>query len=639
MHECLHVRNVSKLKGSIRPIAEAAAARSLQDLARLQSLAPELPNTQAVLLLPVVVANLDPSRIPAPHELDNLSTTSPMLQIDCAVVALLIFGQINHPTPMGACLDIWSHVWPWIDFVHIYWDALPAVRGMDKMSVTVMHAYIILSLVRCGPTHAQAVIETTRGVRRILAMAWKGLLDKDELWLEPGSLKDVGPLVALCTPMKGQRTDMEEIIEATGGDLENLASVLVKHVSRAEALPETPQSDLASFLRTGMDLFAHEHAILFHTAIRSFHLVPKLVAAILTLHGPPVGHAVDTCFWYLVEALKTPPGRTFMVQALRAGLLRCIVLFGGSPRNRAIRPGTAIIPTSELIAELLDEVLPRSLVHYRVVLQFQQSFPEVESLASSVKGNPAFSKRWQFLSDYVDARLYFLESWAEQSKQSFKGCDNALCGTMELRRQFKTCSTCHSVDYCSNHCQAIDWRDGHREVCKKLQMFHRQYPETLSTRGKCFMRALLTDDYLLRLPYVAMDQLLFMYEHPGQQFFTAFVYADAGSLLIRTEPAPSLEHAKRWDAHFPSHFARVKKSGGRMQIHVMVIYEGNQRRPLVFPSHADTSALHDGLRGIVQSLPPGLTADEVRSRTQKEVDSLAHRIMEEEEEGEVLYIH
>eukprot|EP01018_Ginkgo_biloba_P026671 Gb_12108 [translate_table: standard] len=45
-------------------------------------------------------------------------------------------------------------------------------------------------------------------------------------------------------------------------------------------------------------------------------------------------------------------------------------------------------------------------------------------------------------------------------------CSNESCGRPETRRhEFRRCSACSSVNYCSRACQALDWKVCHRYVC------------------------------------------------------------------------------------------------------------------------------------------------------------------------------
>ncbi|KAJ7648810.1 hypothetical protein DFH06DRAFT_1209653 [Mycena polygramma] len=644
MHDCLQLRNISKIRGSLRPIAEGAAAGSVKDLRILRSrVVGGLPKTLAVLVLPAIFANLDPAGLPEPEELDDILTSSSTLmpRIHCAIIALrLVLDVILDVLPPNASPDIWSFVWPWIEFFHTYWHSLPSIikeDGIPAGLVHLIHAGIIASLAVHTPT--RDTIRSTAGVRRILVMSWKDLIE--DLWghFESGSFENASRLLHLFQPRPGHRIDFEEIVEAAGGAVADVASVLVKHVRRAAA-QEPPNSNVGDFLSAAIMTFAGEHGPpLIGSAVQAFRLVSVLVATILALHGLCPRTPVDMCIVCMVEALKCPPGYPYVVQALDAGLLRCIILVGDSPSNHAIHPETK--SSSALIAELLTEILPSSLVYYRVLLQLKVSFPDAEKLSSTLDPNSSFSKQWRTFSSLVTARLQSLSSWEEASNPSFKACDNALCGKIDERRGFKTCSTCENADYCSKQCQAADWRDGHKDVCNELRLFHlRECPEAISTRGRCFMRALLTRDYSLHLAEICMKEVLFMYLNPDTAFMTIFAYSGnnggggTGGTRVEIQPKSFSEEATGWDPNLPAQFARAKKSGGRMQIHVMFLLEGERRSVRVFPMHTNTSALYDGLRRVAQSLRQGMSPDEAWQWALEKA-----RIVVEEATKGMIYMH
>ena len=46
----------------------------------------------------------------------------------------------------------------------------------------------------------------------------------------------------------------------------------------------------------------------------------------------------------------------------------------------------------------------------------------------------------------------------------------AACGSFEgITLKHKVCSNCKSVYYCSQECQRVHWKNGHKEQCKILK--------------------------------------------------------------------------------------------------------------------------------------------------------------------------
>ncbi|KAJ7849298.1 hypothetical protein B0H13DRAFT_1906234 [Mycena leptocephala] len=220
---------------------------------------------------------------------------------------------------------------------------------------------------------------------------------------------------------------------------------------------------------------------------------------------------------------------------------------------------------------------------------------------------------------------------------------------MDARRRFKCCSTCQSADYCLKSCQAADWRDGHRDVRKKLRAFRlrerssfqfipllrtaKEHPDTLSTRGKCFLRELLSNGYFRHLNPISIQHVEFMYEHPGEAFFTAFAYSDAGDIQVKVQPTAKLKMAGAWDAGMSTEFSRAEKSG-RTDIHLMLLFEGQRHRRMVFSMRTDSSRLQNGLVQISPELPSGKRGDEVLPQIRERVEALLAEV-----EPEMILIH
>jgi len=62
----------------------------------------------------------------------------------------------------------------------------------------------------------------------------------------------------------------------------------------------------------------------------------------------------------------------------------------------------------------------------------------------------------------------FLVDWfaAHPPELGLRLCSHSKCGRPETRRhEFRRCSACGSVNYCSRACQAMDWKLYHRHHC------------------------------------------------------------------------------------------------------------------------------------------------------------------------------
>ncbi|KAJ6548885.1 hypothetical protein B0H19DRAFT_1265679 [Mycena capillaripes] len=128
-------------------------------------------------------------------------------------------------------------------------------------------------------------------------------------------------------------------------------------------------------------------------------------------------------------------------------------------------------------------------------------------------------------------------------------------------------------------------------MCQGLARVTFRKPETITTRGKSFMRALLTHDYQSLMLDMCSRKVHFIYEHPDQQAVTVFNYSSTDGVEIkvgRSSDLESFDPASEILLQFP----RESRSGGRMDLHVMATSEGDTSRLHLFPMRTSTAKLH-----------------------------------------------
>ncbi|KAL6011563.1 hypothetical protein ACLOJK_002011 [Asimina triloba] len=71
----------------------------------------------------------------------------------------------------------------------------------------------------------------------------------------------------------------------------------------------------------------------------------------------------------------------------------------------------------------------------------------------------------------------FLVEWYKSrggvpGREGLRLCSHALCGRPETRRhEFRRCSVCGAVNYCSRACQALDWKLRHKVECAPMEQW------------------------------------------------------------------------------------------------------------------------------------------------------------------------
>ncbi|KAJ3697291.1 hypothetical protein LUZ61_000996 [Rhynchospora tenuis] len=72
----------------------------------------------------------------------------------------------------------------------------------------------------------------------------------------------------------------------------------------------------------------------------------------------------------------------------------------------------------------------------------------------------------QFLCEWFATRMGTLEG------KGLRLCSHDQCGRVETRvHEFRRCSVCGLVNYCSRSCQALHWRKGHKAECVPIEQF------------------------------------------------------------------------------------------------------------------------------------------------------------------------
>uniref|UniRef100_A0A7N0RAH5 MYND-type domain-containing protein n=1 Tax=Kalanchoe fedtschenkoi TaxID=63787 RepID=A0A7N0RAH5_KALFE len=131
----------------------------------------------------------------------------------------------------------------------------------------------------------------------------------------------------------------------------------------------------------------------------------------------------------------------------------------------------------ELAHSLLDGYGVRRDVSRGRRLLLQAALLELQ--ASKVSGSLAALHRpdaaHRFMRQWFETRRISTASACSGDRNSagdgdgsvgLRLCSNEVCGRIETRaNEFRRCSVCSSVNYCSRACQALHWRSRHKDVC------------------------------------------------------------------------------------------------------------------------------------------------------------------------------
>jgi hypothetical protein len=197
------------------------------------------------------------------------------------------------------------------------------------------------------------------------------------------------------------------------------------------------------------------------------------------------------------------------------------------------------------------------------------------------------------------------------------------------RSQVRKCAGCARRYYCSEKCQKTDWRGaGHRVVCETFRKCTLAFLNNVSfspalnistaklddanTRDRTFMRLVIHHAYESSKESLFRRQILFMRENPNTDFYCLYNFKGAlpsfGVYPIRDLP--------RVDPVSVDFIERARRSGGRMEIHLVevpdgahdVLADGTRGNFRIFPLRSSRTDIQRGLRAVVNTLP--VAADE-----------------------------
>ncbi|KAJ6484679.1 hypothetical protein C8R45DRAFT_1147521 [Mycena sanguinolenta] len=558
--------------------AISAAGGSVDDLNHLLNLVAD-DDHRYTQCLPVLYANLDPGRIP---DEDNLNTDA----VKCANFALDSLGKLEY-APESTWPQLWPRIWTWIAFFEAYRECL-AFHCDDDLIIKVD-------------------IDRTVGWRTLVMQAWSMILESADPvahYAFPDLCRAIGDM-KIDTP-----EDFEEVLDGAQG-AHNLGRVVVESI-KLLLVPKRPYiSDHGLRFLTLIVLFLEclgRHRTI-SPALMHNGGATVLTAAAAACHEADRGFerslvqqkAVLLCLNALSSMLSC---HREMRVALSSGLLPSIIYCA------TVNPDLRLDSEMRGLKQILTRTLLGSTVFQSVLAELDTRLKEVRNTLAS----PNFQRSWMYddwlkFTAIADDRIAFMNHVQSKDFTPFKACDNMDDSNVALT--VSRCITAAPIarksigglvatETPANQCEFSHPDLGARNMQFMRQLFHRDLMEHRYSQSS----PLIPSARLRELRKLARTS-------QSDPFVTVMDYGFPNEPVLYMEGISWMEDfwSDSQPIYWEEHIARMTRSHGRMELHIMVIPEGLMfprrwgppPRHLMFPQRSQRSALHQRVRRLLRA--------------------------------------
>ncbi|KAJ6458207.1 hypothetical protein C8R45DRAFT_1183650 [Mycena sanguinolenta] len=466
--------------------------------------------------------------------------------------------------------DLWSIVWPWVEFLDQYSEALADADANELLDGESRYAGS-LQLIRF--LHAietvGKLIDSTAGFYVVIGRAWPHLVHAED---EAG-LADV----SYCFKLWFSRPDwvsnsLPDLILGTGGTRTDLASLIVSHIKRVLSNPDSTVTEQTVLHLVGIlcmvtneSITGHQDPALQQCLVSCGIVAPPTIAcrALCRSKQPGVRMELGGLLSALIDQISLAPSIS-LPRSLRAGLLE--ILFTSLHRETVYLS----------LCMLLEHVIIPATVYHSVLTQLQTCLPEVRDRNAKAIFGDVVLKHWKSLLALADSRFPIVVEYNTTALTATRACDDAQCRIIRLKQEFKRCSGCLMADYCSETCQANDWRRcAHRQTCDDLSFRQEEY-SSISPKNQSFLRALAHHEYMTRRAEIAQKHLRSKQLYPSEVLCTVFDFT-VGTCKVEVGRVNSSVRSR-----FEFEVERATESGGDIQLHLMKVMDGVQPHMLPF---------------------------------------------------------
>ncbi|KAJ7055989.1 hypothetical protein C8F01DRAFT_1311955 [Mycena amicta] len=629
IHPDLRLDKLTRLPPDIRRIAKLAANGSFENLVRLSTIKKEFPDAKKLLCLPVYYALLDPALIPDVDDDEDINDPPDEIRASLTrgFAALQSIESYKMTLPSSIYPALWPRLWTWMQAL----DRLCPFLGQPMpgtLWANRVHFLSTVSTFRANDT-ARELVEATPGVWTMVAHLWRHCVRND---LFPRRFQGckvidffVGQLFRIEHP---PAEHVSEMIDALGGTQTDLAHLAIQHLTVLSRPRPSHDHHILNDINTIISFLAA-------TSRRGLILRGPFLAAGITralsrlsvflceipIASPDAANHLRV-MWDIVRWAETENVLTnWIPRALKSGFIP--VLWACTVRRPTPRASEEADFRQVLTRDLLAATVYRCMLR-----QYAKAAAELARTAPRDWHSSPFFRDWRMYEVVAEERLKLLQQIESMKYQDMRGCDNADCGTIAPRKQFRRCGRCKRHRYCSSECQIVAWTKGrHHEFCRRMTQETFE-DDRLKRRDRVFLRALLHYEYMRpeTRRRIWTQQVMFFLQcererartkgispsHPNGRSVTEdasyFLLLDLshGWMSSNVLPLYSPTTTNGFVSHAPTltpslrHLTRA--SHGRIELHRLRISAGSAAHEYWFPMRASDTRIVDGLREIARKV-------------------------------------
>ncbi|KAJ6490829.1 hypothetical protein C8R45DRAFT_1137668 [Mycena sanguinolenta] len=535
---------------TLKTRATAAASGSSEETLSLLDDIQDIPQKHLPSLLPVFYAGLYPAAARISAVLTQFDSSGwPSVQFQIVQVHLCLRGLLylaaSKAIPRAAFLDLWHNLWPWIEFLDEYDECFPG----DGLPDAVTRYDTFMSLIRFlhdenSDAVTKKVIDATPGLFVVIGRAWRLFI----LAAHEEGITDVSHFFEL-----GGTPCTQDLIIGTGGRA-NLASTIVSHINRILPGAGSDVTQQTLFHLTGAIYMVDNHGdAALKDALLSCRIVTALTTAtrVLCRSTVPLSRPVLGGFFSVMVKHISSYSPALIVESLRAGLLETVFI---QPQWLSV--------FSSCLTFLLKDLFPALTVYHSVLVQLQSSLPQVRDRDAAILGGDALLAHWKSFIALAESRLRILNKYNTGALTRMKVCDDLELMTGDTVATVTAVMSFRCVEKVTISLLLLSIIDGGRA----------EYSST-SSRDQSFLRALLYHEFVSRRAEIADHHRLFTLQYPRKTPCIRFDFAK-GACMFQLWPLDD----EPLESDFKFDVERARRSGGKLQLHLMkVVHEDESR--------------------------------------------------------------